>query len=95
MLAQAQSFKNIVSRVNLVDRVAGQRNADSIADALGQQRTNAHGGFNNAAVDGASFSNARMQRIIALSRHQPVSCQSQRHIVSFKGNFNIAVIHIL
>ena len=66
MLTQAKGFQNVIRYTHLVHRVTGQRNANSIADAFGKQRTDAYCGFDNTAVDSACLRNADMQRIITL-----------------------------
>ena len=84
MLTQTKGFQNVIGYTHLVHRVTGQRNADSIADALGKQRTDAYRGFDNTAVDSACLRNADMQRIITLRCHQTISLQCQRHIMRFE-----------
>ena len=63
----------------LFDRVGGEREADGVADALGQQRADAGGALDQAGRRRPGLGDAEVQRMVEGLRGQPVGRDHERH----------------
>ncbi len=76
---------NLTSHRYLIFRSLAQRHTNSVAYAVGQKRTYAHGRFDTAFGGIASFGNSQMERVVhILGGHtlheQPHSVSHQRNV---------------
>ena len=78
-LAQAERLEQLATRPRLLDRVGGEREADGVADALGQQRADARRALDQARRRRARLGDAEVQRVVEGLRSEPVRRDHERH----------------
>ena len=78
-LAQAHGLEQLPAGLGLLDGVGGERVADGVADALGQQRGDAGGGLDEPTGRRAGLGDAEVERVVDLVGQQPVGLDHQRH----------------
>ena len=79
-LAQPQRLEQLTARLRLLDRVGGERVADRVADALGEQRADAGGRLHQPAGERPGLGDAEVQREVDGLRQQPVRVDHHRHV---------------
>ena len=78
-LAQAQRLEQLAPGPRLLDRVGGERVADGVADALGQQRGDAGGGLEQPGRRRPGLGDAEVQRVVGDLGELAVGLDHQRH----------------
>ena len=78
-LAQTHGLEQLAAGPRLLDRVGGERVADGVADALGQQRGDAGGRLHHTGRRRAGFGHTEMQRMVGDLGQLPVRLDHQRH----------------
>ena len=79
LAAQPGRLQNGDAGAHLLHGVSRERDADRIADALGQQGADADGGADDAVIGRAGLRDADMQRIRKPLGREPVGRDRQRH----------------
>ena len=64
----------------LLDRIGGEREADRVADALGEQRADAGGRLDQPAGRRTRLGHAEVQRVVDGLGQQPVRVDHHRHV---------------
>src|SRR3972149_6401815 len=80
---------------DFVDRVARERDAHGIAQALGEEHAEAHGGFYAAGKDRARLGDAYVEGVIDLLGEQPVALYRERHARCLEGYLYVREVHVL
>src|SRR3989338_7366121 len=63
---QPQALEDVEADPHLLHRIGGERDADGVADAIGEQHAYADGGFDRAGTQAAGLGDAEMQRLFDL-----------------------------
>ena len=79
LAAQPGRLQNGDAGAHLLHGVSRERDADRVADALGQQGADADGGADDAVIGRAGLRDADMQRIRKPLGREPVGRDRQRH----------------
>ena len=79
-LAQAHGLEELAAGAGLLHRVGGERVADGVADALGQQRGDAGGGLHQPGGRRPGLGDPEVQRMVDGVGQQPVGVDHQRHV---------------
>ena len=87
--AQAHVLQNLDARRRLQARIARQRHADGVADAVEQQRADADGALDAPLLRQARLRDAQVQRIVARFAGQPVGRDGVRHVARLHGEHHI------
>src|SRR5690606_22949872 len=75
--------------------VCGERDADSVADAFGQQHTDADGATDRTRARCARFGDAEMQGVRHQFRQPPVSLDHRGHVEGFHADLDVVVVHFV
>src|SRR5581483_2524416 len=94
VLAQPERFQNLQPDAHLLDRIGRQRDADSVSDALGEQRADADGGFDRADSRRPRLGDSQMKRVIDLSGEHAVCLDHHERIGGLERNFNFRIVQI-
>ena len=78
-LAQPEDLEQLTPGPGLFDRVGGERVADGVADALGEQGADAGRALDQTGRAAAGLGDAEVQRVVEGLRGQPVRRDHQRH----------------
>ena len=71
-LAQVEGLQDLHPDLDLLHRRGGQRHADGVADAVGQQGSEGHRGLDGALEGRAGLGDPQVQRVVALLGEQAV-----------------------
>ena len=77
-LAQPERLEQLAPGPRLLDRIGGERVADGVADALGQQRGDAGGGLDQPGRRRPGLGDAEVQRVVDRVGEQPVGLDHER-----------------
>ena len=77
------------------DRRGGQRDADGVADALGQQRPEGDGRLDRALEGGPGLGDAEVQRVVALRGEQLVGADHDHRVVVLDRDLDVAEVVLL
>src|SRR5579872_5734 len=94
-LAQPKRLEQIPTHRHFLDRVGGQRNADRVADALGEQDAEPDRALHRAGARGTGFGDPQVERIVDLVRHQAVGAHGVEHVVRFEGDDDVVEVELL
>ena len=83
--AQLEGLEDGPGDAHLFDRVGGQRDADRVADALGQQRADADRALDGARPGGAGLGHSHVQRRVGTQRERPVGGDRVGHARALHG----------
>ena len=78
-LPQPHGFEQLAPGPGLLDRVGGERVADGVADALGQQGGDAGRALDQPGGRRARLGHPEVQRMVEGLRRQPVGLDHERH----------------
>ena len=94
-LPEAERLEQLAAGPGLLDRVGGQREADGVADALGQQGADAGGALDQPGRRRAGLGHAEVQRVVEGLRGQPVGRDHQRHRGGLDGDLHVGEVDLL
>ena len=94
-LAQPERLEELAAGAGLLDRVGGQREADGVADALGQQRADAGGALDQARRRRTGLGDAEVQRVVEGLRGEPVGGDHQRHRRRLHRDLHVGEVDLL
>ncbi len=72
-VAQVQSPQDLITHLYLFHRIAGQRHPDGVADAFGQEPTDAQGRLDDAGIQAPGLRDAHMEGVVHLGGQQAIS----------------------
>ena len=93
--AQSHVFQEFATHLDLFGRRRGERHANRVANALGQERTERQAGFDGALPSGAGLGDAEVQRPIALGSEQSVRFDHGDDVMVFDGDLEIVEADVL
>src|SRR5690606_28546248 len=86
---QPQRLENIEADLDLFHRIGGQRDADGVADAFGQQHAQAHRGLHRARAQAAGFGDAQVQRLLDLVGQLAVGGNRHEHVGGLHADLEV------
>jgi hypothetical protein len=75
--------------------VGGEGDADSVADALGQEDTDADGGADGAGTEGTGLRDAEVERVGHLPGDVAIGCDHGGDIEGLEGDLDVLEAHVL
>ena len=89
---QAQRPQDLPRDLDLLDRVGGQRDAERVADPVGQQRADPDGALDRAGERRPGLGDAEVQRVGHLLGQPPVGLDHHRHRRRLDRDLELAVV---
>ncbi len=87
-----ERFEDPDAGLDLLDRVGGQRHPDGVADALGEQRAEAHRGLDRAGLDRPGLGDAQVQRVVAGFGQQAVGLDHRPGVGVLDGDGDVGEV---
>ena len=93
-LAQPHRLEQLTARLRLLDRVGGEREADRVADALGQQRGDPRGRLHQPTGERPGLGDAEVQRVVDGLREQAVRVDHHRHVRRLHRDLHVVEVDL-
>src|SRR5690606_26577053 len=93
--AQTQGLENIETDLDLLDRIGRQRNANGVADALGQQHAQADRGFHRTRTQAASLGDTQVQRLLDLGGEQAIGTDGHKHVGGLDADLEVLEVQLV
>src|SRR5690554_3362447 len=90
--AQAETFQNIKTDFDFLNRVCRERNPNGVADTVHQQHAQPNGRLDGTRAEAAGFSDTEMQRLFDLGGNQPIGRHRHKHFRGLQAHLEILEI---
>ncbi len=94
-LAQAERLQDLEGDADLLDRVGGERDADRVADPVGEQCAQTDCALDRARARRPRLGHTEVQRIRHTSGQHPVGADHRRHVARLDRDLEVAVVEHL
>ena len=92
--AQPERLEERAPRPRFLHRIRGQREADRVADALGQERPDAGGRLDQSGRWGTRLGHAQVQRMVDRLREHPVGLDHERHARGLHRDLHVVEVDL-